>query len=85
LLYIFISSPIDLLPNDDRILTCVFSVFIHFKIFKVEPAGAVSGTTHVFSQQGTGCINCRRAASVVAALTPILRRVAMSRFELVLT
>lgn len=37
----------------------------------VEPAGASAGTTHCFSQHGTGCISCRRAASVVATLTPM--------------
>ena len=35
------------------------------------------GVIHCFSQTGTGCIRCLRAASVVAALTPILRRVDM--------
>ena len=36
------------------------------------------GTAQTFSQQGTGCMSCRRAASVVAALTPILRLVAIT-------
>jgi len=35
------------------------------------------GAIQTFSQQGTGCISCRLAASVVAALTPILRLVAI--------
>lgn len=58
-------------------LTWVFEVLVHLRIRSVEPAGAFSGTTHIFSHEGTGCISCLRAASVVAELTPTLRLVAM--------
>jgi hypothetical protein len=50
----------------------------------VDPGGAFSGTTHDFSQQGTFAISCRRAASVVAALIPILRRVDIVVYERVI-
>lgn len=45
----------------------------------MEPEVASSGVDQTFSQHGTGCINARRAASVVAMLTPILRLVAIRK------
>lgn len=54
--------------------TGTLSVFTHFKTLSDELFSAV---THVLSQHGTGCISCLRAASVVAAFTPIRLRVDM--------
>ena len=59
--------------------TCCLSVLTHLQTFKVDPGVAFSGADQTFSQQGTGCMSARRAASVVARLTPILRLVAISR------
>ena len=59
--------------------TCRFSVFTHLYTLKVEFTGAFSGSTHTFSQQGTGCINCLLEASEAEVLKPTRRLVDILR------
>lgn len=60
-------------PHECKKRTWFLSVLTHLYIFKVDPGVALSGTTHIFSQHGTGCMSCRRDASDVELLNPTLR------------